>query len=768
MLGLAEGKILTVAQKSENAYGVKAAKRISTVNNHMAGLNGANAFYEQAQLYDLAIGRASVTDLNRIGTFLNHRQNPTLSAMGFDNMPVQQLNILPHFVNLVHGKLMKNSYDIGVQAIDPMAIDKREQVRQTLMAYARLKDDMKGMGVVFDTIKQQTGLTDLPDVEEDVEMLMQTCYKHGDEVKAELKLKEIFNYNNWIEIEAKIKMDWLVLGKGLVRTFRDSYGRERVEFVPLYKFVGSYCETEDFENLSYGGHLDLITIDQFRKEVGDEMPEEEVIRLFNSHKANLVFGNVRFYDAEDRMLVFRFQFLEQDNDVTIQSEDNLGNIYVDRPDSGFMENGNKDAIINANTITSKYGGTFIIGSDTVYNYKLIHQGVDIKTDYFVYAPQARNGKGTSFVAQAREPIEMLWIAWTNYKEIFGKGYSGTAILDYNLLMKTIEGKGGQKLDWQDKLDLFMIQKLVIQHGARDAHDPNVGRAITIEESGLAAKDFIDAINVCKMLVRDICGVNELSDGSTPAPGTLNGVTEMANAATDTGLSHYNRAYNSVYRRTAISLLNYWKSDTANEVWERDFLVGLEAATTPQQWQEYNAYINRMVTPDLAQGGLTAADALELSYPNIKNYKEGIMIAKNRIRRNRQQAQMELQQRDAQQQQSAAQQQAQAAQAAQAALLLKSKLAKEELTLEYELKGKLQDKVNQGIVLGADARGVHQQLTAKQQGADSIVKTITMNNSDQAIQEMKNQMESFKTMMEEKMHGLEMEIKKEESKEAATT
>jgi hypothetical protein len=772
MLGLSEGRILTQGEKSEREYGLRAVRNMwSTYTSGPLGIGYNSVDYVKNM--DLAMGRP--TDFrNNVGRFLGNRDNEMLREYGINSIDPQLVNLCPKFVNYVHGKLMDFKYEIGVDVIDAASMDEKKELEKDLRAYVKLKDFMEGIGAQFMDIKGRSGMDDMPETMEDVELLMGTTYKHAEAMRAELELVKVHNVNDWEAIKSKFVWELIVQGVAGVRTFVDEYAVLREEWFPINRFVCSYSESEDFDKMTHAGIIDYLTPDQFWCEAKDTMPENEMLEIIKKYATTNYGASAENpgtigYDNQGNVKyirVMRFQFLEEDIENYVERTDPNGNVYQEKKKANFViakeemkyyESGEKKHI--RLSIKSKYGGVWVVGSDKVYDYGLIQQGNDARLDYHVYAPNMRNGRVVSMVAQIREPLEMLSVAWTRYKDVLGKGYNGTLEINLDLLADLTLGKAGSNPNWKHALDLFTVNNIVLAKGKRNAHDQNVGRAIEILNQGLGAADFQNAITMCIEMIRSICGINELSDGSTPKAGTLNGVMEMANAATNTNLSHYYRAYNSIYRRASLALLGYWKSIPSNEAWEREYVIGVDAATTPEEWAAFYAGMEKQTMVPLIDGGLKYSDTVELR--NVKNLKQAELMAKNRCRRNMKEARaIQAEQMAQQQEQSmAAAKMASEAKKEQMALDVETFIRKEGFLTGEIIKRKQPD--NEAILMGKQIDSEARDSVARTNMRASVTKEAQRASSDQTVQAMKNEMEQFWSMMEARMHEMEMALKSKE-------
>lgn len=770
------GRIPSTEEKSSRQYGAKIAQRMWNGYKHGGLAVGYNSAASDAELDALAQGRMSQGDITESNQFLGAKYNETLGSLGFKKLEIQHVNILPKYINIMQDKLCSIRYDIGVDAIDPVALDEKKELEKAMMAYVRLKDHFAKIGVTFEKIKEEFGIDEMPDTSEDVRMLLNTSYKNYDAMRGEIELLKFHSLNDWDEaIKPKVAWDLLVRGVSCVRTYMDQYGEYREEWVPMNRFVCSWSPVEDFPNLQYAGHIEYLTLDEFICDTKGHLSVDEAFRVFEKHKGTYLgtgeestwYGKINT-DAEARIKVFRFQYLTEEIEKYTLEVDQLGNPISKKRKPGFTiplkekmlyDSGIKELVEVAEG--AKYGGNWVVGSETCYDYGIIQKGRNLTVDYFVHAPNMRNGRVSSMASQLKEVSKFLSVAWTRFKEGIGKGFFGQLEINIDLLVDKMPIKGGKNLVWSDVIDLFMMNGISLAKGKRTQYDQNVGRALEILNEGIGSQDFLNAINMCKDLIRDICGVNEMVDGTTPKAGTLVGVMEAANKGTNAALSPYYRGYHSIYKRTSLAKLNHWKSDPDNEAWKREFIVGLEAATTDEEWREYNNNLKELTKGNVDQGFLTASDYMELMWPNMKNLKQAQALCKIRVSRNMKEAQAKAERM-------AAMNNEQQLAVAKAAEEQKAQTLQIEYTLKKDLKAfetdqdiKLQNVVNQGMIAARHVDAEGRLVVAKQQGSDAIIKHAQISESDQKVQAMKNEMEAMRTALEAKIREVELMLKEKE-------
>jgi hypothetical protein len=174
-----------------------------------------------------------------------------------------------------------------------------------------------------------------------------------------------------------VAWDKVVFGRGHIHTFRDENGVPRVEKINPKYYVGSYSEDENFANQEYAGYFDFPTVSQFRKEAGAYLPQEEIEQIVRRYSNQNIIENIYSpyinapkIDGLNYIPVLRFYFLSQDDRVFVTRRNFAGNKTIMERGLNWKPplNDEKTEEIIKNSYTSVYGGTWVLDTDTVYNY----------------------------------------------------------------------------------------------------------------------------------------------------------------------------------------------------------------------------------------------------------------------------------------------------------------------------------------------------------------------------------------------------------------
>lgn len=603
-----------------------------------------NATERYKHLTDLAQGEQS---LDTVKGLSGHYAGEDGENEGLAFIDFQTLNLAPKFINLVLGKLNKIQYDITLEAVDALASDHKAEYEAKAKTVVELKSFLEQYVEGYQRLFAGIDIADLPSEPDELAIKLNMTYKHWAAMEGEMKLKQAHIRNNWPQIAKEIGWDIVTLGVGVVSVWEDMNGVEREKRIDPDKFFCSSSESEAFEDLEYAGYLEHITPNQFRREVSGELSEiqiEEVISNFASSRGTNYNDSFSNQDGLGYIPVVRFQFLTENTEKYVIRQNSRGNLKIERKawdfipadaELKFYESGEKELV--PITYTAKYGGTWVMDSEICYNYGLVNSNykddddlVNEKLDFIIHAPNMKKGKVVSMLSQMEEPIKMINIAWNKVKSILAKGRMGALRLNIAGLASVAMGKGGKTWGPRQVYEFFEQTNVLIENTPPNAYGQSPGQSITEVNMGLTLMDYINTIRLSIEQVQNITGINELSDGSTPAPRTGVGVMNMANSSTNNALDYIFTAYKSIYERASWAVLSMIKrKDPRLNI--HKFGLFISPKPTEQEWERLYATLDNAV----AAGTIDASDAIFIRHiDNLKQAEQTFIVREKKRRRER--------------------------------------------------------------------------------------------------------------------------------------
>jgi len=164
----------------------------------------------------------------------------------------------------------------------------------------------------------------------------------------------------------------------------------------------------------------------------------------------------------------------------------------------------------------------------------------VKMNYSIVAPRMYNGKIDSLVKRITGFADMIQLTHLKLQQILSRMVPDGVYLDADGLAE-IDLGNGTNYNPQEALNMFFQTGSVIGRSFTSDGDMNPGKVpiqeITSGSGGNKMQALIGTYNYYLQMIRDVTGLNEARDGSTPDKNALVGVQKMAAANSNTATRH---------------------------------------------------------------------------------------------------------------------------------------------------------------------------------------------------------------------------------------
>jgi hypothetical protein len=690
--------------------------------------------------------------------------NGDLSYLNLDWKPVP---IIPKFVDIVVNGIAERVYDIKAYSQDPYGVDKRTKYMESLlidMNNLELNEKVKafyGEGILQNPEKL------VPENKEELELHMQLTYKQAVEIAEEQALNVLLNGNKYELIRKRFYYDLTVLGIGAVKTgFNTSQG-VTIEYVDPANIVYSFTTDPYFDDIYYVGEVKVIPINELVKQFPDlDQKELEEIAGQSFRKAGY-YNSHHEHDEIDKnqVQILYFNYKTYSKEVYKVKDTASGATKVIVKDESF--NPIVDAALEQRfgklerQIEVLYEGALILGSDKLLKWELAKNMMRPKSDftkvkmnYNIVAPRMYKGKIESLVGRCTTFADMIQITHLKLQQVLSRMVPDGIFMDADGLAE-IDLGNGTNYNPQEALNMFFQTGSIIGRSLTMDGDPNPGR-VPIQEiqsgnGGGKLQSLIQTYNYYLQMIRDVTGLNEARDASTPDAKALVGIQKIAAANSNTATRHILKA--GLYLTAEVcEALSLRISDIIEYSPTRDAFIqsiGAHNVATLEEMSNLHLYdfgIFLELEPDeeekqllenniqmaLTQQSIELEDAIDLRM--IRNVKLANQLLKIR-RKKKQERDQELQQRNIEAQARAngeAQQMASQAEVQKQQAIIqmqtqleqvKAKIASQKLMQETQLKKELM----------AYEFQLNMQLQQKQDEIVDKKETIKEDRKDQRVQ-----------------------------------
>ena len=719
-------QIASDLEKVSQEYGLKVAKAIE--NEWFKRDSGTNRYHNNQNTFHrrrlYARGEQSVQKYkDELST------NGDLSYLNIDWKPVP---IIPKFVDIVVNGMSDRVFDIKAFSQDPYGMSKRTEYMESIIRDMQTQELNEFVQKEFGISLFENKKEELPDSKEELELHMQLSYKQAAEIAQEQALNTILEGNKYDLTRRRLNYDLTVLGMACVKnTFSTSEG-VKVDYVDPADIIYSYTDSPYFEDIYYVGEVKTIPLNELKKQF-PSLTNEDLEDITKQGIQNTDFYN-RGMDAtnnidQNSVQILYFNYKTYMNEVYKVKESATGGSKIIIKDDQFnppmdVLDGNFEKV--SRSLEVLYEGAMVLGTNTILKWELAKNMMRPKSDhtkvkmnYSIVAPRMYKGRIESLVSRIEGFADMIQLTHLKLQQVLSRMVPDGVYLDADGLAE-IDLGNGTNYNPQEALNMFFQTGSVIGRSFTSTGDMNPGKMpiqeLTSGSGNNKLASLIQTYNYYLQMIRDVTGLNEARDGSSPDKNALVGVQKLAAANSNTATRHILQAGLFLTAETA-ECLSLRISDILEYSPTRDAFIqsiGAHNVATLEEMSSLHLYdfgIFIELTPDdeekqllenniqmaLSAGLIELGDAIDLrEIKNIKLANQLLKIRrKQKLEKDQQMQQANIQaqaQANAQAQQVAAQAEVQKAQALQQMEMqmeqMKAQMAQERLMAEAEVKKQL--------------------------------------------------------------------------------
>ena len=625
--------------------------------------------------------------------------NGDLSYLNLDWKPVP---VISKFVDIVVNGMSQRNYDIKAYAIDPFSTKKRTDYAKELMRDVKERELIQQLrdtlGVEVQTkASKELGL----ESEEELQLHLQLDYKQSIEIAEEEVINNILDKNRYDLTRRRFSNDLTILGIGAVKTNWNRAEGVVVEYVDPAALIYSYTEDPNFEDIYYAGEVKSISLSDLKMQFPNLTDEEmEQIQKYPGNQEYLRNWSGRS-DSQTVQVVY-FEYKTYSDQVFKIKETNTGlEKALEKPDTfDPPKNDNFERV--SRTIETLYSGAKILGHPMMLNWGLSENMTrpnadtnKVKMNYTICAPRMYKGRIDSLVNRITGFADMIQLTHLKIQQVLSRVVPDGVFLDMDGLAEVDLGNG-TNYNPAEALNMYFQTGSIVGRSLTQDGDPNRGK-VPIQElqtgsGGAKIQSLIQTYQYYLQMIRDVTGLNEARDGSTPDKNALVGLQKLAAANSNTATRHLIQAMLYLTSRTcenvslrvadslqfpftrqalenSISRYNVATLDELSDLNIHDFGIFLEL----EPEEEERAVLEQNIQIALKMGGIDLEDAIDLREIN------NITLANQMLKQRRRQKQK----RDQENSQANIQAQAQAnAQTAEKAAL--AEMQKQQALAETEV------------------------------------------------------------------------------------
>ena len=539
-------QVVSDLEKISYEYGLKVAKGIEQewfkdTNNYSNSrfLNLKNNFH-RLRLY--ARGEQSIQKYKDELSI-----NGDLSYLNLDWTPVP---IIPKFVDIVVNGIAERGYDLKAYSQDPYGVAKRPEYIESIMADIQAQEINDFSKEAFGVNLYENDPSTLPETKEELELHMQLSYKQAVELAQEQAINVLMEGSKYELIKKRFYYDLTVLGIGAVKTSFNTSEGAIVEYVDPADLVYSYTDSPYFDDIYYIGEVKEIPINELVKQF-PHLDQEEIEEIKKKGSYYYRDNSSKRYNETDsnKVQVLYFNYKTYMNEVYKVKETGTGADKAIEKDDTFNppENLEGNFAKLQRQVEVLYEGALILGTDKLLKWEMAKNMMRPKSDYTkvkmnysVVAPRMYNGKIESLVSRITGFADMIQLTHLKLQQVMSRMVPDGVYLDADGLAEVDLGNG-TNYNPQEALNMFFQTGSVIGRSMNELGEGNPGR-VPIQEiqsgsGGNKMQSLIGTYNYYLQMIRDVTGLNEARDGSTPDKNALVGIQKLAAANSNTATRH---------------------------------------------------------------------------------------------------------------------------------------------------------------------------------------------------------------------------------------
>ena len=584
-----------------------------------------------------------------------------ISYLNLDWTPVP---IIPKFVDIVVNGMSDRLFTVKAFAQDALAAEARnayqENIEKDMVAKPLLMQADEQLGVdIFNTPKE-----DLPESSEELQLHMQLNYKPAIEIAEEEGLSTIFEMNHYEDIQKRTNYDMSVVGMGVNKhSFYQGTG-VKIDYVDPATFVWSYTEDPFFKDCFYFGEVKQVPLTELLK-IKPDLTRDELkeIQELGSAWFNY-YGMIRPYMNDlfnkDVVTLLYFNYKTFTNVVHKKKKKDNGGDRVILRDEGFNP---PEETENFSKIHQKdevwYEGIMVMGSSYLLQWEIAENMVKpdsatqrARPNYVLCAPRMYKGSIDSLVKRMIPFADLIQMTHLKLQQVISRVVPDGIFIDADGLNEVDLGTGAA-YNPEDALKLYFQTGSVIGRSFTQDGEFNHGK-IPIQELGTSSGQqkmaaLIGNYNHYLNMIRDVTGLNEARDASTPDPNSLVGLQKLAALNSNTATRHILDASLFITRTLAEDLscrisdiLEYasFRNQFANQIGKNnvailediknlylhDFGIFIEVSPDEEQKSQLEANIQMALSRDQ----IDLEDAIDIR--EVKNLKVANQLLKLKRKR----------------------------------------------------------------------------------------------------------------------------------------
>ena len=536
-------QVVSDLEKISDKYGLQVAKAIEL--EWFDGPASTRYSHAQRKFHNLRLYARGEQSVQKYKDELSI--NGDLSYLNLDWTPVP---IIPKFVDIVVNGMAGRGYEIKAHSQDQYGVAKRTEYMESMLADMRTKEFNESAKSQLNIDLYQNDPEELPDTKAELELHMQLNYKQAVEVANEEAINVLMKGSKYDLTRRRVLEDLTVLGIGACKTTFNLSEGATVEYVDPANLVYSYSDSPYFDDIYYCGEVKYIPINELMKQFPHltEVDINDISKKYGTRGGN---NSIAHVDSDpNKVAVLFFNYKTYMNNVyKVKTLSSGAEKSIEKTDR-FNPPAEKmiDYTRVQKTTEVLFEGAKIVGTEILLKWKkadnMMRDKSDynkVKMNYSICAPKMYNGRIESIVSRITSFADMIQLTHLKLQQVLSRMVPDGVYLDIDGLAEVDLGNG-TNYNAQEALNMFFQTGSVVGRSFTQDGDQNPGK-IPIQEisNGAGAGNKLTALignyNYYLQMIRDVTGLNEARDASTPDSRSLVGIQKLAAANSNVATRH---------------------------------------------------------------------------------------------------------------------------------------------------------------------------------------------------------------------------------------
>ena len=651
--------------------------------------------------------------------------------LSYMNLDWKIVPIIPKFVDIIVNGISERDFKARAHSIDEFGVTKRTKYMESVLRDMDTKELTAFASEAFGVDLAENNPEELPESKDEFDLHMEMSYKDTAEVAEEKAINKVFADNRYSDISKRITYDITTIGVGAAKTRFSKNEGIVIDYVDPSNLVWSATDDPYFNDLYYAGEIKIVHINELQKQFphldSEELKEIQQQGVQQTQNFNSVSNSANEVDSNSVQLLY-FEYKTVVEDVYKVKKTATGAEKAIKRDSAF--NPPVEEQVNFSRVADPYEvlmeGVYVVGSNKMLKWQAAKNQIrpkastqNVLMNYSICAPRMYKGVIESTVSRITGFANMIQLTHLKLQQVLSRMMPDGIYIDADGLAE-IDLGNGTNYNPAEAMKMFFQTGSIIGRSFTGEGDMNPGKVPIQEVSSGSGNNKIQSListyNYYLQMIRDVTGLNEARDGSTPDAKALVGVQKLAAANSNTATRHIQEGILTItqYLADCLSLrisdvLEYSPQKEAwiqsigahdigileelSELHLRDFGIVVEFLPDAEERQ----VLENNIQVALANGLIDLDDAIDIrEVRNLKTANRVLKLAKKKKferEQKAQQANIQAQaQANQQNQQIAAQMEIekaqQAEQAKQSTLAFEEEIATRALAMEVKSKKEL--------------------------------------------------------------------------------